>query len=252
VKQLTVGSLFSGIGGIDLGLERAGMRVVWQSEIDPYASRVLAKHWPGVPNHGDITRIDFTAVEPVDVVAGGFPCQGIANPGKKYGLNDRRSGLWREFVRAIRTLRPRYVLVENSGALVVRGLPTILGDLAALGYDAEWSVVSACSLGAPHTRERLFLVAYTNTNRYHGTWLPSEPRQGLPRTPWGDLGRGGISAPASHDAADQPRLLRVADGVPDRMDRIAGLGNAVVPQIPELIGGWIVEHWNATQTEAAA
>src|SRR5690606_7177861 len=121
VRKLTVGSLFSGIGGIDLGLERAGMETRWFSEIDPYASRVLAKHWPNVPNHGDITQIDFRAVEAVDVLCGGFPCQDLSLAGKRAGIDGERSGLWSEYVRAIRDLRPRYVLVENVTALLSGG-----------------------------------------------------------------------------------------------------------------------------------
>lgn len=281
---LTVGSLFSGIGGIELGLERAGMVVKWQCEVDPYASRVLAKHWPAVPNLGDITQVDFTQVEPVGVLAGGFPCQGISDAGLKLGLEDGRSGLWREYARAIGEIRPRYVFVENVRALLVRGFGTVLGDLAALGYDAEWDCIPAASVGAPHLRDRLFLVAYA-----HGAGSHQQARilvlRGAGLSDVDGRGRSG-SGPRREDVADrhrtglegrrarlvfppagrqaaarlrydaaglrgswwttEPDVGRVADGVPSRVDRLRGLGNAVVPQIPELIGGWIIEHARAT------
>lgn len=245
---LTVGSLFSGIGGIDLGLERAGMKTRWFSEIDPYASKVLAKHWPDVPNHGDITKIDFTAVEPVDVLAGGFPCINISSNGKKDGIDGEHSSLWADFARAVRVLRPRYVFVENVRDLLVRGVDRVLGDLAALGYDAEWDCIPAASVGAPQFRDRFFLVAYgydrgcggraechifptarlSAQQRYHVDGLDLAERG-----PWVRL----------------PGVRRVDSGFPNRAHRIRGIGNAVVPQIPELIGGWIIEHARASRTE---
>jgi len=292
MKRLTVGSLFSGIGGIDLGLERAGMEIRWHSEIDPYASRVLAKHWPGVPNLGDITRIDFTAVEPVDVLAGGFPCQDISTAGKGAGIEGERSGLWREYARAVGELRPRYVFVENVAALLVRGLDRVLGDLAALGYDAEWDCIPASALGAPHRRDRLWLVAHTRgepAQLLRGSRQLARPAgatevEGDQRERGRDASRGGGAPLADTDAqrlqgrglpkgsgrsavlhtpgrrprlfgsslrprrewAPEPDVGRVADGIPARVDRLRGLGNAVVPQTPELIGGWIIDHARST------
>lgn len=158
--RLRVLSLFSGIGGIDLGLERAGFTIVAHSEIDQYASRVLAKHWPGVPNVGDITKADWSDwVGHVDVIAGGFPCQDISLAGKGAGIEGSRSGLWSEYARVVRVLRPRYVIVENVAALLSRGLDRVLGDLASLGYDAWWDCIPAASVGAPHRRDRVFIVA---------------------------------------------------------------------------------------------
>jgi DNA (cytosine-5)-methyltransferase 1 len=157
--MLTVGSLFSGIGGFDLGLERAGMRILWQSEIDPYARRVLQKHWPDVTLHGDIRELGKHNLEPVDILCGGFPCQDISLAGKGAGIDGARSGLWSEMWRVIRELRPRYVLVENVAALKSRGLDQVLGDLAACGYDAEWDCIPAVAAGAPHRRDRIFIVA---------------------------------------------------------------------------------------------
>jgi DNA (cytosine-5)-methyltransferase 1 len=160
---LTVGSLFSGIGGLELGLEMTGgFQTIWHCEIEPYCCEVLAKHWPGVPNHGDITKVDWGVVERPDLICGGFPCQDISVAGKGAGIAEgTRSGLWFEFRRCIGVLRPRIIVVENVGVLVRRGLDLVLADLAALRYDAEWAVVPAAAVGAPHRRERLFIVAYT-------------------------------------------------------------------------------------------
>jgi DNA (cytosine-5)-methyltransferase 1 len=157
---LTVGSLFAGIGGFDLGLERAGMRSVWQCEIDPYCQRVLEKHWPDVLRVPDIRDVGAGTVPYVDVICGGFPCQDISVAGRGAGIDGERSGLWSEYARVIRELRPRYVVVENVAALLARGLDRVLGDLAALGYDAEWDCIPASAVGAPHRRDRLWLVAY--------------------------------------------------------------------------------------------
>ena len=125
---LTVGSLFSGIGGFDLGLERAGMQVIWQSEIDEFASRVLKKHWPDVPNLGDITKIDWSEIERPDVICGGYPCQPFSTAGKRGGANDKRH-LWPAMHNAIRVLRPRYALMENVRGHLSLGFGRVLGDL---------------------------------------------------------------------------------------------------------------------------
>ena len=157
---MRTGHLFAGIDGIGLGLEPHGFDTAWFSEYEAAPSRVLAHHYPDVPNHGDITAIDWTKVEPVDVLTGGFPCQDLSYAGKGAGIKEgTRSGLWFEYVRAIRALRPRIVIVENVSALLTRGIDVVLGDLAACGFDASWSVLRASDVGAAHRRERLFIVA---------------------------------------------------------------------------------------------
>lgn len=249
---MTVGSLFSGIGGMDLGLERAGMRVVWQSEIDPYASQVLARHWPGIPNLGDITRIDWSGVERPDLVCGGFPCQDISFAGKGAGLAGKRSGLWYEFARCVRDLRPRYVLVENVAALLVRGLDAVLGTLATLGYDAEWECLPAQAFGAPHQRERIFIIAYHHSHEHHEQIIESH---GIPRHPHWVVQEAISSWDLRFDElesmgiADGPmpyaEARRVLDGIPGGLDRVQRLGNAVVPQVAEWIGRRILESVNA-------
>lgn len=181
-SKLTVGSLFSGIGGLDLGLERAGMQVLWQCEIDPYCRRVLEKHWPEVTRYDDIREITGDEVGYTDVLAGGFPCQDVSTAGKRAGIKEgTRSGLWFEFARLIGEIEPRWVIIENvPGLLSVdsgRGMGTILYDLAVRGYDAEWDCISAASVGALHRRDRIFIVAHANgSGHLHGQAgkLPAE------------------------------------------------------------------------------
>ena len=158
-------SLFSGGGGLDMAAEMLwpGLEHVAFVENDVHASSVLARHWPDVPNLGDITAIDWSQVGPVDVIVGGFPCQDISTAGKRAGISEgTRSGLWFYFRDAIRTLRPRYVLLENVAAIATAGggLDVVLGSLAEVGFDAEWGMLRASDVGAPHRRERWFCVAY--------------------------------------------------------------------------------------------
>lgn len=173
---MTFGSLFSGIGGFDLGFERAGLRCAWQVEIDPFCQRVLAKHWPEVPRHGDIKTFPPEGDWSVDIICGGFPCQDISNAGKREGIDGERSGLWSDMLRVIRVVRPRYVVVENVAALASRGLDRVLGDLAASGFDAEWEVLPAAAFGAPHIRERVFILAYSKHGR-ECEWARTTRRQ---------------------------------------------------------------------------
>ena len=162
----TIGSLFSGIGGLELGLEWAGLgRVTWQVEKDEYCRQILAKHWPDAVRHADVRAVGAHNLSRVDVLCGGFPCQDISIAGKGAGLSGARSGLWSEYARLVRELRPRIVVVENVAALVVRGLDRVLCDLAACGYDAIWFPLRASDVGAPHLRERLFIVAYPHCLR---------------------------------------------------------------------------------------
>lgn len=161
---MRIGSLFSGgCGGLDLGLERAGVgHVVWQCEIDPAARRNLARHWPGVKQYTDVMEMNHGNTERVDVICGGFPCVDLSYAGKGTGLAGTRSGLWYEYLRIVRELRPRYVVLENVSALVSRGLDAVLGGLAKAGYNAVWFTLRASDVGAPHQRERLFIVAYAD------------------------------------------------------------------------------------------
>jgi DNA (cytosine-5)-methyltransferase 1 len=277
---LRVLSLFAGIGGFDLGLERTGgFKTVAFCEIEPFAVRVLNKHWPEVPVYGDVRELTAERLRAdgvaVDCIVGGFPCQDISSAGAGAGIEGERSGLWSEFARLIGELRPRHVIVENVAALLGRGLDKVLGDLAALGYDAEWHCIPASAVGALHRRDRIWILAHPDPSQRgaecgpcHGLSVAKD------RVSQGKEGSG-RSAPSGQDVADtkcgglqsgneqrartaaiipaafgrhcgggefgkawrvEPDVGRVAHGVPDAMDRLKGLGNAVVPQIPELIG----------------
>jgi DNA (cytosine-5)-methyltransferase 1 len=222
-RPLRVLDIFSGIGSFSLGLERAGMQTVAFCEIDPFCRRVLAKHWPNIPCHADITTREFIENE-ADVICGGFPCQDISTQGKRAGITAPRSGLWREMVRAIGMVRPRYAIVENVAALLSNGLGTILGDLAEIGYDTEVYCIRASDVGAPHRRDRVWVVAYPHRLGLEGAEFQ---RIGL-----GVLQRLGDRRPWPAE----PRICRVDNGTPDRKNRLKALGNSLVPRIPELIG----------------
>jgi DNA (cytosine-5)-methyltransferase 1 len=235
---MTFGSLFAGIGGFDLGLERAGMTCKWQVEIDDYASRVLAKHWPDVPRHGDVRTFPTAGRDwSVDLICGGFPCQDISNAGAKRGLAGNRSRLWTEFARIIGVLRPRYVLVENVSALLVRGMGEVLGDLASLGYDAEWHCIPAAAVGAPQFRDRVWIVAYPCGRGFQGQQKRNGQRQIVERRD--DFDRLALGQRRARDARSWVR--RADHGIPRRVDRLRCLGNAVVPQVVEVIGRAILE-----------
>ena len=200
---------------------------------------------PECPNLGDITKVDWNNVRTPDVLCGGFPCQDISVAGKGAGIKEgTRSGLWSEFAKAIRILRPRYVVVENVPMLVKLGLHIVLADLAEAGYDAEWHNISACMQGAPHTRERLFIMAYSRNNR-RDISLHSECRycnhQWQKKKEMQE--RGNIQLDTSEGSwwAVEPRMDRVADGIPSQVDRIKCLGNAVVPQVAQVVGEMILE-----------
>ena len=284
-EQLTFGSLFAGIGGIDLGFERAGMVCKWQVEIDGYAQRVLAKHWPDVRRHDDVRTWPQPDTERVDVIAGGFPCQDISYAGKGAGLAGERSGLFYEVARIVSEMEPRIVVLENVAALLTRGLGDVLGTLASLGYDAEWHCIPAAAVGAPHIRDRVFIMAYTSSARARHesrsasgqAWerartlqsktIRQEYRETLPKgiesvcCDVANANGEGLSRRKDERTANskasskkrrqaieraswwevEPDVGRVVDGFPGRVDRLRGLGNAVVPQVAEWIGRRIVE-----------
>ncbi len=294
--------LFSGIGGFSLGLERSGaFETVAFCEIEPYCQKVLAKHWPKVPIYDDVRTITAERLAAdgiaVDAICGGFPCQDISTAGKGAGLAGERSGLWFEYARIISEVRPRYVIVENVSALLARGLDEVLRTLAEIGYDAEWHCIPASAVGAPHRRDRVWIVAYANQTLGEGARLSGGIQQGYARSrlssseaslmadancerkpqPQGsildewrwaidccqdvadasserrqgqrELVKSLHSAPClNREAVDafsgsigqiwrvEPDVGRVANGIPARSHRLRALGNAVVPQIPELIG----------------
>ena len=272
---MTFVSLFAGIGGIDLGLERAGHTCVGQVEIDPYCQKVLARHWPETPRISDVRDFHGHEFGPFDLLTGGYPCQPFSHAGKRAGEHDPRH-LWPEVHRIICDVRPAYVLLENVPGHLSLGFGRVLGDLAESGYDAEWDCVPASAVGAPHQRDRVWIVAYPNGDgrepAHPRVWpgvhddlrqraatqrrrhqLEPRPsahvsamadtkveceRAGLrPSEPTGQRrGRPGHGRSARHTWAVEPDVGRVAHGVPDRTHRLRALGNAVVPQVAELIG----------------
>ena len=294
---MTFGSLFAGIGGFDLGLERAGMKCRWQVEIDDYASRVLAKHWPHVQRWGDVRTFPPGQAEEwrVDLICAGVPCQPVSHAGKQKGADDER-WMWGEALRVVADLQPRFFVAENpvgilnhDGGRTFRGL---LRAITSVGYVCEWHVIAAADVGAPHRRQRVWLVAYSDSvSRTEGQ--PRRAGRGLPAASSGSQGRknqgqaGSIAGHCGADVADanggglavqwfseygdeqgeprhitdgcspwrrwqgspelarhwgtEPQLGRLAHGIPSRVDRLRCLGNAVVPQIVELIGRAILQ-----------
>lgn len=275
--------LFSGIGGFSLGLERAGFKTVAFCEVDPFPRRVLARHWPDVPCYDDVTtltaaRLSADGVGRIDAICGGFPCQDISVAGSGLGLDGERSGLWRKYARLIREVRPRVVFVENVSALLGRGMGEVVGDLASVGYDVVWNCIQAANVGAPHRRDRVWIVAiHPDADRRRCELERGEGRsdvQGASGRESDRLGTRGHQHGPAEDAADvdsirlaqclrlqrsiarasaessapwhwtaEPPFRRVDDGVRKRVERarLKALGNAVVPQIPEILGRAVME-----------
>lgn len=275
MRKLRVLDLFSGIGGFSLGLERTGgFETVAFCEIEEFPRRVLAKHWPEVPQYDDVRTLTATQLAAdgiaVDVICGGFPCQDLSLAGKRGGLGAERSGLWTEYFRLIDEIGPSFVIVENTPGLLSLGMDRVLADLAAIGFDAQWDCIPANRVGAPHERDRVWIVAYPNEDRLQERMHVAGPcvEESRCQQPW--RSSDGISAPKERADADarqrplgrqagrvgrlfkpvpwhgawpitsEPVLGRGADGLPDRLDRCGSLGNAVVPAIPELIGNAIL------------
>lgn len=224
--MLTIGSLFSGIGGLELGLEWAGLGpTLWQVETDAKCRDVLARHWPEAERHEDVRTVRATTLAPVDLICGGFPCQDISSAGRKAGLVGARSGLWIEFSRIVAECRPRWVVVENVAGGARKWVDAVRRDLAGLGYACLPIPVAASDCGAPHERARIFVVAGTtaDTHRQSGNVCPS-PRRSL------------RDASRRHGWSAEPDVVRVVHGLPGRMDRQCMLGCAVVPQCAEVVG----------------
>lgn len=244
---MRVGSLFSGIGGFDLGLERAGMQVAWQVENNEYCNRVLEKHWPRVTRYGDITGVDWRQVEPVDLVCGGFPCQPFSLAGKRRGTADNRY-LWPEVVRCLSEVRPSWFLGENVPGITNMALDTVLTDLESLGYEVWTFNIPACAVDAPHQRKRVWILAHSTRELPHGS-RACRPGRGeftdgsknISHPDKQSMGRPAKSRGQCCEWPTEPNVGRVAHGVPARVDRLKGLGNAVVPQIPEILGRMILQ-----------
>ena len=204
------GSLFAGIGGFDLGFERAGMECAWQVEIDDYCSRVLAKHWPDVPRYGDVRDVGEYNLEPVDLICGGFPCQPYSVAGKRRGAEDDRN-LWPEFLRIVRELRPAWVVGENVPGIVPMYLDTVLADLEGEAYTCWTFNIPACAFDAPHRRERIFVVGYTEKlGRDEGQAEKSGGYKGSQESPRGSGGN------VSNASSERERRLHLRPGRPQQ------------------------------------
>jgi DNA (cytosine-5)-methyltransferase 1 len=325
---MTHGSLFSGIGGIDLGFEMAGIKTSWTCEIDDWCNEILEKRFPDATKYKDIKDIGKHNLQPVDIISGGFPCQDISQAGKGQGLKGARSILWFEMWRIISELQPRWVLIENVPALTYRGGTRVLHDLAEIGYDAEWQIISARDVGARHLRKRIWIIAYlsnTKSSRYRGggskecgdkrkgkfqqeeqkgsairsetegcdnapgerkailsnpssigsKYAPKSIEEGSKDSSRKEYLQGNETSKLSGNVSkkvgegkkriskgknkeigelkiqtferlkNEPRLDRVAYGLSNKVDRykerVKGLGNAVVPQIPYLIGRRLIK-----------
>jgi DNA (cytosine-5)-methyltransferase 1 len=249
-------SLFAGIGGLDLGFERVGMKCVAQVEIDEFCQKILTKHWADVPKYKDVCNVGKNNLPTADLICGGFPCQDVSIAGERQGLKGKRSTLWTEFYRIVCEIRPRWVVIENVTGLLSSDngefARKIFKELAESGYDAEWRVVSASDVGAPHIRERLFIVAYPSG--VFGTqsvlagdgseidkWNKREKK-------WGEDWQQFEVASKTDEILRywetefrQSPLVRVDDGISNIVERLHATGNAVVPHVAELIGSYIMQ-----------
>jgi DNA (cytosine-5)-methyltransferase 1 len=261
---MNVLDLFSGIGGFSLGLQRAGMKTIAFCEIDKYCQKVLKKNFPDIPIYDDVCKLNGSDInEPVDLICGGFPCQPFSVAGKRLGAADDRH-LWPEYLRLIQEFKPTWIIGENVAGLINMGLDNVLSDLEGAGYSSRTFVIPAVAVDAKHRRDRLWIVAHSNLQHDKRRGQPCKPISSG-REPWTEL-NGGRSNVAYADSAYsernectersieknthssepcrwkiEPSMGRVANGIPHRMDRLKGLGNAVVPQIPEIIGNAIME-----------
>jgi DNA (cytosine-5)-methyltransferase 1 len=235
-NKIKIGSLFSGIGGFELGLERAIPRskTIWQVEQDSFCQKVLKKHWPQSILFDDIGSVGAHNLEPVDIICGGFPCQDISTAGKRKGINGKKSGLWFEMLRVISELRPRVAILENVPVITVRGISRVLGGLAQIGYDSEWTIVSALQFGAPHLRKRWFCVAYPNSSKLR---IQSN-RESKCCSEIFTAEHGKERNDRWEQRPPQSSICGMDDGVSRRLDkdRLRALGNAIVPQCSEFIG----------------
>lgn len=252
--MIKIGSLFAGIGGFELGIERAipNAKTAWQVEQDPFCQKVLAKHWPDAKIYNDVCTVGAHNLEAVHIICGGFPCQDISVAGDMKGVikDETRSGLWWEMHRIISELRPRIAILENVANVLTLGGSDVVGSLAKIGYDCEWTIISADMFGAPHKRRRWFCVAYTNgqrlENNEHCTHAFNKKLfcefVGKSRI-IGNEQRTNYTKNNYWQKNPHPAPVRgMDDGISRPMDahRIKALGNAIVPQCSEWVGQQIL------------
>lgn len=249
---MRIGSLFSGIGGLELGLERSGLGdTVWQVEQSEYCRGVLARHWPNAERFEDVGTVGAEELSEVDIICGGFPCQDISSAGKGAGLAGSRSGLWHQFARIIGDLQPRWVVVENVASGAVRWVDSVTTALELLGYQTLSVPLSAQDVGAPHLRRRIFIIAHAKREQLRqqprrrrrqdgqsALLTPEHGQEGAPASSWAHWNMRPTVSP----------VCRVDDGVPDRSQRLEALGNAVVPQCAEVVG-WMIREMEEAMGE---
>lgn len=234
MKKLTLGSLFAGIGGFDLAAKWAGIDTIWQVEIDPFCQKVLEKHFPNAKRYKDITKIKGGELESVDIISGGFPCQPFSKAGKRKGKTDDRY-LWPEMFRIIKDVKPKYVICENVIGIIDMAIEQVLSDLGSANYKTECFDIPACGIGAPHRRERIWIITYSTGKRWD--CLDKNQKKRLPGfntksylKRWDSKCNIPIDV---HGVLNKPMCgsLRNDDGLSKGMDRLKSLGNAIVPQI---------------------
>jgi DNA (cytosine-5)-methyltransferase 1 len=230
------GSLFSGIGGFELGARMSGIETTWNCEIEEFNRKILKQHFPQTKQYNDIRTLSYP--ESVDIISGGFPCQDISIAGKGKGITGERSGLWSEMFRIINEVRPSYVVIENSPELLKKGFEKVLYPLSEIGYNAEWQCLSGTTFGIQQSRERVYCIAYSmhkrlQNNSEEQVFSESILQRELQGICPGWRTRGDIP---------KPRTYRAGHGIPDWVDRTKGLGNAVIPVIAKYIFECIKKH----------
>lgn len=230
--KLKHSSLFSGIGGFELGAEMAGIETLWNCEIEKFQGKILETKFPHAERFTDITKT--SGLRYVDIISGGFPCQDISVAGKREGIKGKRSGLWSEMYRIIWEIRPKYVIVENSPALVISGLEQVLCDLSQIGYDAEWQCISNYAFGYPHKRERLYLIAYSNKIGLQSNIRKDGIFDSIFKQWASDTSVGYICAKRILEIPAYS-IVRNDDGIPNWSHRVGAIGNAVNPTVAKYL-----------------
>ncbi len=241
--MITHGSLFSGIGGFELGAERAGIKTLWNSEIENYQNEILKKIDGNAEQYRDITKAQIDRY--VDIISGGFPCQDISVAGKMEGIKGERSGLWSEMWRIIRNVKPKYVIIENSPALLIRGFEKVLCDLSQIGYNAEWQVISNAAFGYPHRRERLYVIAYSNKVGLQSDICQHRAFESIFKQWSPNPSDGHIMSKRIHKI---PACTTVRNGYGFRYwtHRVGAIGNAVNPTVAHYLFECIKEHYHSS------
>ena len=240
--ELTHGSLFSGIGGFEEGAERAGIKTIWNCELEAYQNKVLHKINKYAEQYRDITSAEITRY--VDIISGGFPCQDISVAGKMEGIKGERSGLWSDMFRIIWQVRPQYVLIENSPALLIRGFEQVLCDLSKAGYDAEWQTISNAAFGYPHLRKRLYIIAYTNKIRLQSDIHKNRSINSIFKQ-WSSNKNDGYSLSERILKIPTSNVIRNGNGVRYWTHRVGSLGNAVNPTVAHYLFECIKTHFES-------